>query len=148
MLLQSHDSVKQLAWRACQFLRWKGAFTVVDGLGSLGDFVKLRSTVDSNSIYFGHTSTVVAPAMRLRNAIIPFAVALISNIRNVCASALTTAVPANQRVCFYAEVDKPKEKLGVCNHSSITCYMILYKADLSAPVLLCREFSCQRMCQV
>ena len=29
------------------------------------------------------------------------------------ASALTTAIAPNERLCFYAEVDKPGEKIGV-----------------------------------
>jgi hypothetical protein len=31
----------------------------------------------------------------------------------VKASALTTAVSANERLCFYADVDKAGEKIGV-----------------------------------
>lgn len=31
----------------------------------------------------------------------------------VRASALTTAIGPNERLCFYAEVDKPGEKIGV-----------------------------------
>ena len=31
----------------------------------------------------------------------------------VRASALTTAIAPNERLCFYAEVDKPGEKIGV-----------------------------------
>ena len=30
------------------------------------------------------------------------------------AAALTTAIGANERVCFYADVDKAGEKIGVC----------------------------------
>lgn len=33
----------------------------------------------------------------------------------VRASALTTAIAANERLCFYADVDKAGEKIGVCS---------------------------------
>lgn len=32
---------------------------------------------------------------------------------SVNASALTTTIPPNQRLCFYADVDKVGEKIGV-----------------------------------
>ena len=36
----------------------------------------------------------------------------------VAATALTTAIAANERLCFYADVDKAGEKLGVCPPSA------------------------------
>jgi hypothetical protein len=35
-------------------------------------------------------------------------------VSSVNAAALTTALSANERLCFYADVDKAGEKLGVC----------------------------------
>jgi hypothetical protein len=32
----------------------------------------------------------------------------------VYGSALTVAISANEQQCYYADVDKPKEKIGVC----------------------------------
>jgi hypothetical protein len=45
---------------------------------------------------------------------------LSSYVRHVKASALTTAIGANERLCFYADVDKAGEKIGVSSklHSS------------------------------
>jgi len=37
----------------------------------------------------------------------------LASIRHVKASALTTIIAANERLCFYADVDKAGEKLGV-----------------------------------
>lgn len=54
--------------------------------------------------------------MKLRNTLIAAAALVISNIQHVRASALTTAIPANARMCFYAEIDKVGEKIGVCQH--------------------------------
>ena len=34
-------------------------------------------------------------------------------VEYVAATALTTAIAANERLCFYADVDKAGEKLGV-----------------------------------
>ncbi|KAG8757551.1 hypothetical protein FRC14_001958 [Serendipita sp. 396] len=50
--------------------------------------------------------------MKLRMAALAATVFIASNIKQVFGSALTTAIPANARMCFYAEVDKPKEKIG------------------------------------
>jgi hypothetical protein len=36
----------------------------------------------------------------------------------VNASSLTTTIAPNERVCFYADVDKAGEKIGVCAHCS------------------------------
>jgi len=36
----------------------------------------------------------------------------------VNASSLTTTIAPNERVCFYADVDKAGEKIGVCAHYS------------------------------
>ena len=36
--------------------------------------------------------------------------------RTVKATALTTAITANERLCFYADVDKAGEKIGVRTH--------------------------------
>lgn len=37
----------------------------------------------------------------------------LASIRRVEASALTTIIAANERLCFYADVDKAGEKIGV-----------------------------------
>lgn len=37
---------------------------------------------------------------------------LLALAASVSATALTTAISANERLCFYADVDKPKEKIG------------------------------------
>jgi hypothetical protein len=50
-------------------------------------------------------------------ALIPFLFSLsslLSLVFSVNAVALTTALSANERLCFYADVDKAGEKLGVC----------------------------------
>jgi hypothetical protein len=39
---------------------------------------------------------------------------LLSSAPVARATALTTAIAANERLCFYADVDKAGEKLGVC----------------------------------
>jgi len=54
--------------------------------------------------------------MRLRNSLLAAAASIISNIQLARASALTTAIPPNARMCFYAEIDKVGEKIGVCLH--------------------------------
>jgi hypothetical protein len=42
------------------------------------------------------------------------AVALLAGtVASVSATALTTTIPPNQRLCFYADVDKEGEKIGV-----------------------------------
>jgi len=50
--------------------------------------------------------------MILRRALILLAT-LISQIHLIRASALTAAISANQRLCFFADVDKEGEKIGV-----------------------------------
>ncbi|KIM31338.1 hypothetical protein M408DRAFT_327582 [Serendipita vermifera MAFF 305830] len=50
--------------------------------------------------------------MRLRPTVLAATYLILSNIQYAYASALTTAIGANVRMCFYAEVDKPKEKIG------------------------------------
>jgi hypothetical protein len=59
--------------------------------------------------------------MKLRSTALAATMFLISNIQCAYGSALTTAIGANVRMCFYAEVDKPGEKIGVC----LTPYTIL-----------------------
>lgn len=39
---------------------------------------------------------------------------LLRCLATVRASALTTSIGANERLCFYADVDKAGEKIGVC----------------------------------
>lgn len=52
---------------------------------------------------------------------------------SVSASALTTTVPPSQRLCFYADVDKTGEKIGVslslyCNVTAVlTHYLVLLR---------------------
>ncbi|PVG02459.1 hypothetical protein CPB86DRAFT_751108 [Serendipita vermifera] len=50
--------------------------------------------------------------MKLRKLIFAAATIFISSIKFTQASALTTAIGPGARLCFYAEVDKPKEKIG------------------------------------
>jgi len=40
------------------------------------------------------------------------------------ASALTTAIAPNERLCFYADVDKPGEKIGVTCPTATSSYPI------------------------
>lgn len=40
---------------------------------------------------------------------------LLNLASKVDATALTTAIGANERLCFYADVDKAGEKIGVSN---------------------------------
>lgn len=61
--------------------------------------------------------------MNLRISLWTAVVVALLNIQNVLASALTTAIPAGARLCFYAEVDKPGEKIGVS--SALQAYLIL-----------------------
>lgn len=41
-------------------------------------------------------------------------VLFLASIQHVKASALTTIIAPNERLCFYADVDKAGEKIGVC----------------------------------
>lgn len=50
--------------------------------------------------------------MILRRALLLLAT-LTSQIHLIRASALTVAISANQRLCFFADVDKKSEKIGV-----------------------------------
>jgi hypothetical protein len=49
--------------------------------------------------------------MVLRQALLLLAT-LVFQIHLIKASALTTAISANQRLCFFADVDKQGEKIG------------------------------------
>ena len=54
----------------------------------------------------------------LRPAMIPFQLLLsgfflLSLLRSAKSTALTTAIAANEKLCFYADVDKEFEKIGV-----------------------------------
>lgn len=40
-------------------------------------------------------------------------------VASVAATALTTTIPPNQRLCFYADVDKAGEKIGVSRVCSV-----------------------------
>ena len=40
-------------------------------------------------------------------------VLFLASVQHVKASALTTIIAANERICFYADVDKAGEKIGV-----------------------------------
>ena len=51
---------------------------------------------------------------------------LISLSSGVAASALSTAIAANQRLCFHADVDKAGEKIGV-SHSSISVLKVAHE---------------------
>jgi len=73
-----------------------------------------RSTLNSKVIT---VFTSDADSMKLRTAVLTATVLLIPNIHYACGSALTTAIGPNARMCFYAEVDEPGEKIGVCSHS-------------------------------
>lgn len=52
------------------------------------------------------------PKMILRHALLLFAT-LIYQAHLIRASALTASISANQRLCFFADVDKTGEKIGV-----------------------------------
>ncbi len=52
--------------------------------------------------------------MALLLSIISCTLFLLQLLSAASATALTTAIAANERVCFYADVDKAGEKLGVC----------------------------------
>jgi hypothetical protein len=80
-------------------------------------WVRTRSRVESRGCSTCanlNTLTDVIRAMKLRNLVFAAATIFISSIKYTQASALTTAIGPNARLCFYAEVDKPKEKIGVC----------------------------------
>lgn len=64
--------------------------------------------------------------MKLRNGILAIAGLLSFFTRSSYASALTTAIGPNQRVCFYAEVDKVGEKMGVSTHDTSSIDLIIY----------------------
>jgi emp24/gp25L/p24 family/GOLD len=75
--------------------------------------------------------------MILRQALLLLAT-LMSQIHTIRTSALTTAISANQRLCFFADVDKQGEKIGV----NIRSYASPTSADkFFAIVLLCCELS-------
>jgi hypothetical protein len=69
----------------------------------------------TNSLVLEHWTRLLVN-MRLRNSLIAAAASIISNIQLARASALTTAIPPNARMCFYAEIDKVGEKIGVRIH--------------------------------
>ena len=46
-------------------------------------------------------------------ALLPFSLLLLHIIPLVQATALTTSLAPNERLCFYADVDKAGEKIGV-----------------------------------
>lgn len=82
------------------------------------------------------TSRESAPAM------FPFAlVVLLASVLlplAVRGSALTTAIGPNERLCFYADVDKAGEKIGV--RPLLISYSLSFSANVSVlhVVLLCR----------
>ncbi len=45
---------------------------------------------------------------------IPTILTLLSLATTAYSTALTTILTANERLCFYADVDKSGEKIGVC----------------------------------
>ena len=45
-------------------------------------------------------------------SLLGFASMLLLLLPAVSATAFTTTISANERLCFYADVDKPKEKIG------------------------------------
>ncbi len=53
---------------------------------------------------------------------------------SIKAAALTTAIAPNERVCFYADVDKAGEKIGVC-----VCYITIRTMQANNfPIVLLR----------
>lgn len=81
--------------------------------------MKARSKVGfilDNSILTLERWTRLLFNMKFRNSLLVAAASIISNIQLARASALTTAIPPNARMCFYAEIDQPGEKIGVCLH--------------------------------
>ena len=61
---------------------------------------------------------------------------LLFTISHVNATALTTAIGPNERLCFYADVDKAGEKIGV----SLRVKLRLWLLNKLPPVLLCSMF--------
>lgn len=61
--------------------------------------------------------------------------ALLQLIGTALASALTTGIGANERLCFYADVDKAGEKIGVSRPRNPSPYPFL--TLWNAAVLLC-----------
>ena len=58
------------------------------------------------------------------------------------AAALTTAIAANERLCFYADVDKAGEKIGV---RALLAHVV-FLTDPDVAVLLCRTLACLHAC--
>jgi len=59
-------------------------------------------------IFVLQTTTMLPPHL-----ITSLLVILFSLCRSARSTALTTAITANERLCFYADVDKAGEKIGV-----------------------------------
>jgi hypothetical protein len=63
---------------------------------------------------FGDFRTTSALAMRILSLALPLAFAA-----TAWASALTTSIAANERQCYYVDVDKAGEKIGVRSFMSV-----------------------------
>lgn len=76
------------------------------------DLNLLRSHVDDVNLNC-HACSGFA-TMKLLASRFALAASILNLAASACASALTTAIAANERSCFYAEVDTAGEKIGVC----------------------------------
>lgn len=81
------------------------------------DLNLLRSHVDDVNLNC-HACSGFA-TMKLLASRFALAASILNLASSACASALTTAIAANERSCFYAEVDTAGEKIGVC--TMLTC---------------------------
>jgi hypothetical protein len=64
-----------------------------------------------------------------------FLLFLLQSIQLVRSTALTTVIAANERLCFYADVDKSGEKIGVSFRSRYSCQRSAHSLN---SVLFCR----------
>lgn len=62
----------------------------------------------------GHFRSASALAMRILSLVLPLGFAV-----TTWASALTTPIAANERQCYYVDVDKAGEKIGVRSFMSV-----------------------------
>lgn len=72
--------------------------------------------------------------MILRRALLLLAT-LISQIHLIRASALTVAISANQRLCFFADVDKEGEKIGVSIAANLPPQVLISSSQNSSTLL-------------
>ena len=61
------------------------------------------------------------------------------------AAALTTSIGANERLCFYADVDKAGEKIGVSTLRLFLYCLLELTWGATSLVLLCSAFAMRRI---